>query len=632
MFFSAVFAAAVALASPTPSASPTLPPEIAHVVTSDRTDETLRNTVRTTYVVTAVDIARHGYRTISAAIARVPGVQIASYGPIGAGADYGIRGSASTQVLVLIDGQPAPGGFANSVQLGAISTAGVARIEIVEGGGSTLYGTGAIGGIINIITTDKRGPASATLSYGTFNDLELQLDGEGFGFDRIVAHNAYALPASTGAFGPNPTTRANGDFESTTARYGADRKIGALDVAFHASLASDALGAAGFFPYLSSTSREHDVNDNGTLTFAHRRAQSNASLSLFGSSQQITFGCDITVDASCFQTFPSLSTETRDGLSLRDVIDGSNERTMYGVDLSRGVVRADDGNGDISEDALAQSAAYLQQTWIGARNEYYAGIRGERDGALGGEFSPSIGARFELARAVTLKVNAASAFRAPNASELYFPGYGSVAQGLGLLQPERAQVGDITVEDAAFLGGASLGWFDNYTKDLIVPTCVANCTGAAGTFPDYAPQNVDRAHMEGFTFDARTLPLNGVSATLNATDLYLASDLDTQSRLPNDPVFTVNLGLAYAAGPRAFVSSAGISERLVGQRATIDPTQPPFSQAIPYGDLTAFVSLRLTPRASLTLRGLNLGNERYADVSGYPMPGRTFIVELRSTP
>ncbi|HVA28675.1 MAG TPA: TonB-dependent receptor, partial [Candidatus Baltobacteraceae bacterium] len=558
------------------------------------------------------------------------GVQIASYGPIGASAQYGIRGTASSQVLVLVDGQPAPGGFADSVQLGTISTAGVARIEIVEGGGSTLYGTGAIGGIINIITSDKRGAASATLSYGTFNDAELQLDGDGFSFDRIVAHNAYALPPSAGFFGPNPTTRDNSDFESTTARYGADRKVGALDVAFHASLASDDLGAAGFFPYLSSTSREHDVNDNGSLTFTHRRAQSSASLSLFGASQQITFGCDIAVDTSCFQTFPSLSTETRDGLSLRDVVDGSNERTVYGVDLSRGVVRADDGNGDINQDAMAQSAAYVQQTWIGARNEYYAGIRGERDGALGGEFSPSIGARFDLATALTLKVNAASAFRAPNASELYFPGYGSVAQGLGLLQPERAQVSDITLEDARLLGGTSLGWFDNYTKDLIVATCVANCTGTPGTFPDYAPQNVDRAHMMGFTFDTRTLPLNGVSVTLNATDLYLASDLDTQARLPDDPVFTVNLGLAYAAGPRAFVRTAGISERLVGQRATIDPTQPPFSQAIPYGDLTAFVSLRVAPHASLTLRGLNLGNERYAEVSGYPMPGRSFIVELHT--
>ena len=178
MVFSAVLAATLAATSPAPYATPTTPPEIVHVTTTDRSSETLSNTVRTTYVVTAADITRNGYRTVSDALASLPGVQIASYGPIGASSQYGIRGSASTEVLVLIDGQPTPGGFADSVQLGTTSTAGVARIEVVEGGGSTLYGTGAIGGIINIITNDKRSPLSVTLSYGSFDDRELQLTAE----------------------------------------------------------------------------------------------------------------------------------------------------------------------------------------------------------------------------------------------------------------------------------------------------------------------------------------------------------------------------------------------------------------------------------------------------------------------
>ncbi len=45
-----------------------------------------------------------------------------------------------------------------------MSTAGVARIEVVEGGGSTLYGTGAIGGIINVITDGSKAPASASVA------------------------------------------------------------------------------------------------------------------------------------------------------------------------------------------------------------------------------------------------------------------------------------------------------------------------------------------------------------------------------------------------------------------------------------------------------------------------------------
>ncbi|HUA08965.1 MAG TPA: TonB-dependent receptor [Candidatus Acidoferrales bacterium] len=613
-----VLAAATISLSPSPSASPSAPPEIAHVVTADRSDETLRNSVRTTYVVTAEEIARYGYRTIGDALANVPGVQIANYGTIGALVDYGIRGTSSAQTLVLIDGQPAPGGLANSVELGTLSTAGVQRIEVVEGGGSTLYGEGAIGGIINVITGAQHAAPALSLRYGSFDDTALRVQGDGFTFERVVANNTYALPPSTTGGFPNPTTRDNSDYEGTTARYGIDRALGALDVSFRASLESDGLGADGIFPYYSPTSRENDVNEDGVLTLALHRARSVASLAFDATRQQIAFDCNEAIDVNCYQSGLSLDDEVRTGVDLRDVIAGSNERTIYGVDLSRGTVRSDDGNGtlatgDITIYPMAQSAAYVQQTWIGARDEFYAGLRGERDGALGGEFSPSLGARFDISDAFTLKANIASAFRAPNASELYFPNYGNPH-----LIPERAKVGDVTLNDDRILDGASLGWFDNDTRELIVADPANN----------YLPENVDHAHIEGFTFQTQTHPMNGIRATLNATDLYLAQNLDAQTRLPDDAVLSVNLGLRYDAGPRAFLSEAGLGERLVGARGYVDPTQPLFYQPAAYGDLTAYTTFRITPALGLTLRGANLGNERYAEVSGYPMPGRTFALEL----
>ncbi len=602
-----VLAAATVTLSPSPTPTPSSLPQIAHVVTSDRTDETLRNSVRSTYIVTAGDIARIGYRTVADALENIPGVEIANYGPIGTQVDYGIRGTSSAQVLVLIDGQPAPGGFANSVELGTLSTAGVARIEVVEGGGSTLYGTGAVGGIINVIT-DGASPATATLRYGTFDDTELHAQGAGFTFDRVVATEDYGLPS----YMDNPTVR-NSPYQGTTARYGFDHVLGAISVSLRTSLESDHVGVDGPYPDFSSTSYEDDVNEDGVLTLALRRAQSRASLTLDGARQQIVFNCDTAIDVNCYQSTASLDTEVRSGVSLRDVVGASNERTIYGADFSRGVVRGDDGDGDISTNALVQSAGYVQQTWIGAHDEFYAGLRGERDGALGGEFSPSIGARLDLSSALTLRANAATAFRAPNASELYFPFYGNPD-----LVPERAKVGDLTLSDDRVLGGVALGWFDNYTRELIVAEPADN----------YLPENVDHAHIEGLTFDARTLPLHGISATLNATDLYLAQDLDAQTRLPDDPVFSVNLGLVFHGGARAWLSEAGISERAVGARGMVDPTQPLFYQPAAYSDLTAYSSFRLTSKLLLTLRGYNLGNERYAQVGGYPMPGRTLAVEL----
>lgn len=604
--------AAAALISPSPSPSPSLPPQIVHVVTSDRSDETLHNTVRTTYVVTADEIARNGWRTVADALETVPGVQIENYGPAGSAAGYGIRGSSSAQVLVLVDGIPAAGSLANSVELGTFSTAGIARIEVVEGGGSTLYGTGSIGGIINIITAGDKAPPSAILRYGTFDDREFSASADGLSFDRTVAQNTYALPDAGLGF---PTTRSDSDYEATSARYGIDRALGRLGISLRTSLESDNTGTIGFFPYYDPGSREQDVNGNGVLGLTLGGAQSQTTATLFGARQQIEFD-------------GALSTETRDGLSLRDVVSQGAGRLIYGIDLSRGIARSDDGAGDVTDDPLAQSAAYVQQTWTGSRGELYAGLRGERDGALGGEFSPSLGARIDLSDELNVRINAASAFRAPNASELYFPGYGNPS-----LHPERAQVGDFTLNDSHLLGGTALGWFLNDTRDLIVAECVQYCdtlTDTATETPVYSPENVDVAHIAGLTLDTRTVPVHGLSATMGVTDLYLAQDETAGARLPNDPVFNVSLGLAWRGAPNGFVSEAGVSERAAGARGTVDTAAPLFDQPAAYSDLQAYLTLRVQPHLLLSLRGFNLGNERYAEVAGYPLPGRTFAVELRS--
>src|SRR5215469_13145134 len=137
--FPLIAAALVAVAaSPTPSPSASPIPEIAHVVTSDRNDESLTRATRVTFVVTKDQITRNGYRNVGEALQKVPGVEMTSYGSIGQLVSYGIRGSSSSQVLVLVNGLPAPGTFSSSVNLGQFSTAGVSRIEVVEGGGSTL--------------------------------------------------------------------------------------------------------------------------------------------------------------------------------------------------------------------------------------------------------------------------------------------------------------------------------------------------------------------------------------------------------------------------------------------------------------------------------------------------------------
>ncbi len=182
---------------------------------------------------------------------------------------------------------------------------------------------------------------------------------------------------------------------------------------------------------------------------------------------------------------------------------------------------------------------------------------------------------------------------------------------------------DVTIGDARIGGGASLSWFANRTNDLIVAEPVSQPGSQCAVDPSsasYEPCNVDRAFIEGLTFAIRSQTRHGISASFNVTDLYRAQDIDAQRRLPNDPVVTANLALDYAAvGSGSLVDALGAFVRVAGTGA-------------PYTTVDAFVRLRAGRHVLATFRGYNVGNERYAAVSGYPMPGRSFVFELSTRP
>jgi vitamin B12 transporter len=620
MFFFAHVLGTVLAFSPSPSPSPSSSPlpEIAHVYTTDRTDETLTNAARTTYVVTREQIVRNGYRTVGESIANLPGVQVLPYGAFGSTVNYSVRGSNSAQILVLIDGLPAPGSFANSVELGNLPTTGVQRIEVVEGGGSTLFGSGAIGGIINVITQRASGN-SATLRYGSFGDRELEIATDHVQISRAVTNNNFGLPGGL--------VQPDSDYQTSAIHVDGGHRIGAFDATVRASLSADHSGTPGVYPFQSVTARENDLNGNANLTLDRKTARAETTVQFGGTTQQITYACNpnASVDPNCFQSTPSLSTERRVDFSARNVVGGSNEQLLYGIDLSRGFVRGDAG-GNFSINALAQAAAYVQQHVDTRWGTLYYGMRGERDGSLGGEFSPSAGLVARLSKEVSIKGNIATAFRAPNASELYFPGY-----GYAQLHPERAKVGDLSITDSHLFGGVTLGWFTNRTNDLIVPVLLDPSTFTFG------PRNIDHAFIQGFTLDVRTPSFHRITTSLNLTDLYRAQDLDAQTRLPNDAVMTANLRLDYAGSTAGALDSLGFIVHAAGARGFVDPTKPLFDQPAAFTTLDAYLRLRAGRTALVTLRGFNLGNERYASVggfgnavNGYPMPGRSFIVELSS--
>jgi vitamin B12 transporter len=626
--------AAIVAASPSPSPSPTAVPEIAHVVTSDRGLESAARTARTTYVVTAAQIARDGDRTVADAIANVPGVDVIRYGAFGAATTVGVRGSSSQQVLVLLDGLPIAGSQIDDINLEQLPVAGIDRIEVVEGGGSTLYGSGSIGGVINIITAPQAARTAATLSDGSFDEQTYLFQTPYLSFQRTYAANDYAVENA-----PN-RQNAQAGMSALTARYA--HSIGAVDVTFSGNIVSAAAGAPGELGYFSPTSEQNNVNRNARLNLERSGAHSSTSLELGDSSQELSYTCDTPVDPNCPNSgyptpAPGMSSNPPYAqvlydehwmASLRNVVGTTHERLVYGVDLMRGLARVDEGTGGGSPlaadnapifDAYAQTAAYVQSQWFGNYGQQlYAGLRAERDGGVGGAYSPSVGGILPLFDALALKVNAATAFRAPTAEELYYPGYSNPN-----LQPERTRVADATLVAPALWGGVTFGWFTTSGSNFIVSPP-----------PTYIPENVGHASIAGLSLTAATPPLLGYAATLGITNLYRAQDLDTDSRLPGrGPVFAVSLGLRYTAPPNSRFDGFDVVAQTQGPQESPDPYLSPVYavyQPATFTQVDGYVGYRVTPRLILALRGYNLGNDRYAMYAGYPMQGRSFTVELRS--
>lgn len=616
-----VLPVAAGAAAPTPTPSPTPIPEIAHVVTSDRSSETLGSSSRTTYVVTKDEMLREGYRSVGDAITSLPGVNIARYGARGAFANFGIRGSSGSQTLVLINGFPAPGAEINSVDLESIPTTGVARIEVVEGGGSTLYGSGSIGGIVNIITTAPGIRTLADARAGSFGEHSVSFESGHLSFDRETARNDYPLP--------DGSTRVNSDSALTAARFNLEKHVDKIAATLSGGIVDHHLGVPGPDSYLSATSRQDTVGTDALLSLAHAGARSVSTLELGAANLRLTYTCDSPVDFSCPDTYPGnptpptlpfsqLLTEGRVQASYRDVISTARERSIYGADLSRAVARVDDGMGSPLEvHAFAQTALYVQHDWSSAGgSRLFVGLRGERDDAAGGThdgaLSPSIGAILRLRPTLSLRANFATAFRAPTADDLYYPGFSNPS-----LKDERTKVADVTLTDRTLLGGATFGWFGTTGSNFIV---------LDGNF---VPQNVSHASIAGLAFTLRTLPFHGTYAALNVTNLYRAQDLGTDpqtdlyagKRLPGrGPVFATNLELGYRAPANSAFEGAGIVVRTRGPREAEET----------YTNADAFVRIHAGANALLTLRAYNLGNERYAEIGGYPMPGRSFVVELSS--
>jgi len=263
-------------ATPSPSPSPTGLTEIGRVSTSDRQDEPLSVSARTTFIVTKAEMIAHGDRTVADSLERVPGVNLTRYGAFGAQTGISIRGASSSQVLVLLDGRPAGGNQLGGVDLSSFVATGIERIEIVEGPGATLYGTGAVGGVVNLITmkgrTAYRQP-DVDLGIGSYGDRFASIETKNFAFERHVATNNYAYPVTAAA----TSVRTNDDAAETTARATTNGTLGIFALNAGLGVTSRHLGIPGPDGFGTVAARQEDGATDARVVLSQHGKQATGT-------------------------------------------------------------------------------------------------------------------------------------------------------------------------------------------------------------------------------------------------------------------------------------------------------------------------------------------------------------------
>jgi iron complex outermembrane receptor protein len=573
--------------------------------------------------VTVVDAERFAgeAKDAGALLATSPGVAVTEQGGPGQASFVSIRGASAQQVKVLVDGVPLNSVAGGGVDLSTIPPQWISRIEVVRGIDGVHHGSGALGGVVNVVTAPPRAgtwSASATAaSFATYQaDAQASAVGEGWGLLGSLAGSRssggfpYVLEAPPP---PVELVREHNATESAGALLKAFADLGGGRMDATAQLS----GGRRELPGTPNDPTPLDWQDDarGILGARFRRPAGDFLLSASGSARLDR------VDTRLEDLGGSVVRQHGLAATASLSAEWCGRSASAEASVEAGVERLSaDGIGEHERPTVALVLA-SGLTFFDGRARVGPGFRLERIGDERG-WSAKLGGSLALAGPLSLRASAGRTFRAPSFAELYLQ-QGVVAPN-PLLRPETGVGGDAAlVADGAY-GTASLGAFASLYQDLIVYVAVP--------FRRLGPVNADRSLVRGVEAELASAPLRS-AAGLSALLAYTFTDSQMLRGgedvlgldLPRMPRHRLYARLAAGgAGAGAHGDVQWISQQWLafGRHAPIDP-------ALTFG-AGAFVRLSRAAGLRLHVDVRNLLDVRTLDDSyGNPQPGRTVLVTLR---
>ena len=624
-------------------------------VTATRVPTPVANLAAGVTIIDRKTIEERGYVTLVDALSAVPGLRVVQSGGPGSQTSVFIRGTNSNHVLVLRDGIPVndPGDPGGAFNFGIDTLEDVERIEVVRGPLSSLYGSGAVGGVINLITRHGRAapPGDLVLAGGSPSQLLAQGDvAGGFG---IYDYAANLEGFSTRGFDQTPrretgvyTGEVDGDRAKTAqAELGAtispDTRVSVLLRARDAKYGYDEVGGVA---YDGGNATGYDASLFGRLGLTSKLFDGFWDTSLYLSRLQEDRRYTVTLDAqdSNQATGDSRYHGRRTDVQWNNTLHFKD----YGVLTTNSLTFGYEHASDTSDTKIATNSIFgpddskvrahddTDSGYLGVQSSLYkrlaltGQLREDGTTIAGDAFTWRMGGVLDVPELLShVKASYGTSFRAPALYDRYgIDSYGYV--GNPNLRPERGEgyeAGFTTDLPVAPDRNLTIGveYFHNRIRDLIEVVYAADGLSSS-------PVNINRARTEGVeaTLTLRAARWLQADLTYTYTD---ARDLDTDAillrrpynqasgnlRIMPIPALTIAPELLYTGVFQDYpTSNAGVPGFVVGR----SPSGVIFNLNVTY---------QVAPHIELFAWGKNLGNAAFEPVNGYQTPGASFLAGTR---
>jgi vitamin B12 transporter len=578
------------------------------VVTATRSDQSLTKTLSHTSVITRKDIEASQAVDVPTLLKSLAGVEIYQSGGIGKQSSLFLRGSNSSHTLVLLDGVRINSATTGTTAIDQLMLDQIERIEVVRGNVSSLYGSEAIGGVIQIFTKRGKGAPSlnGSVGAGTHNSRRASA-----GFGGAAASATYSVQVSkyktdgVSAINPKLATNVNPDLD------GYDNSSGSINAGYDFN--ADHRILAGFF----ESTGDIQLDNSGFFANAADVHTSRSKLSKQSVESVNRFSAywesrlTVAQGSDEYQSYlngvrGSVLKTTNNLLSWQNKLNvGENNALIVGLEKLKQRIASNNTVYTLTDrtgDSLfaGYTGNYgVQQVQLNLRSDKYSDFGTAKTWLLG--------YGLDLTEVLRVTASTSTAFKTPTFNDMHAPAsWGSNPN----LKPEKSRNNELGLRFAQEGHRLDVVYFENRIRDLIVADA------------SWVMQNLNEARIEGVE-----LAYNG---QLGDTGVRLAA---TQQN-PRD----AQTGQTLLRRAKNF-SSAGIIQQLgalkvgaewqhSGVRSDVDIETFARTTLAAYDLVNLTASYALDKHFELSARVDNLFKHDYMLAHGYNTLGRTVFVGL----